>query len=201
MSLAAYFVEAARDPLITACFVGSATAVAVAWRRTPALRPALSRYLIALGLSVTGLACFFRQSGNTIGGRDVGPGDVAFALAYVMAVDSILAFGRVNNRRFARFVLIDALIVGVAGAALVWAVVFDRVARSLPVDVRLAMLVYPTGDLVTFTVTLSLVTMARRRPPSLYALLSFATFSFVSDLGTLSGRRRIRKGACTWSSL
>jgi len=188
MSLTAYFVESARDPLITVCFAGSAAAVAVAWRRTPPLRPALSRYLVALGLSVTGLGCFFFQSGNTIGGRDVGPGDVAFALAYVMAVDSILTFGRVNNRRFARFVLIDALIVGVAGAALVWAVVFDRVARALPVDVRLAMLVYPTGDLVTFTVTLSLVTMARRRPLSLYALLSFATFSFVSDLGTLSGR-------------
>jgi len=188
MALVAYFVAPARDALISTCFVGSATLVAVAWRRTPALRPAIGRYLLGLALSVVGLCCFHARQGNSIGGRDVGPGDVAFALAYVMAVDSILTFGRVNNRRFARLVLVDALIAGVAGATLVWAVFFEPVARTLPVESRIALMVYPSGDLVTFAVTLSLVTMARRRPPALYALLAFATFSFVSDFGMLAAR-------------
>jgi diguanylate cyclase (GGDEF)-like protein len=190
MAALALGVESLRDPLIGVCFTASTVLVSIAWRRTPALRVGLTRYLIGNVLCVGALVDFSLRYGNSIGGVDVGVGDVFLLLAYAMAVGSVLAFGRVNDRRFAHFVLIDALIAGMGGATLLWVTLFEPSAKTydLTLHDRIGLLMYPTGDLVVFGVTLSLVTMARRRPASLYALLSFAAFSFVADLGLLTAR-------------
>ncbi len=192
----AYVVAPAREAVIAASFVLAMAVVVRSWVAHAALRPALTSLLVGNLFGVLGTVAFYLRDGHVIGGLDPGPGDACFVVAYALCVDAVLAFGRVNRRGFTRMVLFDAVIVALSGATLVWALWFEPAARALHLarTTRLCLMLYPFFDLVVFGVALSLVTMARRRPASIYALVVFAVFSFVADMGVL-GERLARRGA------
>jgi diguanylate cyclase (GGDEF)-like protein len=86
--------------------------------------------------------------------------------------------------------LLDALIVAMGISATMWLTEFgrDAVVTSLPIWQQVTLLGYLVCDVGTFVLVCLLLVMARKRPFSLFALLSYPAFSLIADTGMLHAR-------------